>query len=67
MTNPDRAPTVDQQDVDATRQDATVGVVEATQALGVTVDAVRARALKGRKEAGEWLVHIRAGAAATGH
>jgi len=65
----DRTPTEEQQDgrqdadrPDVTRQDATVGVVEAAQLLGVTTDAVRARlrrgTLQGHKVEGEWLVSV---------
>ncbi len=59
----DRPPTDEQQDADrpdVTRQDATVGVVEAAQLLGTTTDAVRARlrrgTLQGQKVDGEWQV-----------
>ena len=66
MTDPaDRTPTDEQQDADrpdVTRQDATVGVVEAAQLLGTTTDAVRARlrrgTLQGHKVDGEWQVII---------
>jgi len=55
-------PTAMQQDTDTTRQDATVGVVEAARLLGVSTDAVRARlrrgSLQGHKVEGEWQVHI---------
>lgn len=65
----DRTPTEEQQDgrqdadrPDATRQDATVGVVEAAHLLGTTTDAVRARlrrgTLQGHKVEGEWQVSI---------
>jgi hypothetical protein len=57
----DRIPTDPRQDADVMRQDATVGVVEAAQRLGITTDAVRARrrrgTLYGEKVAGEWQVH----------
>jgi hypothetical protein len=61
MTEPtDTTPTVMQHDIDATRQDATVGVIEAARLLGVTTDAVRARlrrgSLQGHKVNGEWQV-----------
>ena len=63
----DRTPTEDQQDTrqdadrtDATRQDATVGVVEAARLMGVTPDAVRSRlrrgTLQGHKDGDEWRV-----------
>jgi hypothetical protein len=63
----DRTPTEEQQDgrqdadsPDVTRQDATVGVVEAAHLLGTTTDAVRARlrrgTLQGHKVEGEWQV-----------
>jgi len=63
----DRTPTEEQQDgrqdadrPDVTRQDATVGVVEAAHLLGTTTDAVRARlrrgTLQGHKVDGEWQV-----------
>jgi len=66
MTDPaDRPPTDEQQDADrpdVTRQDATVGVVEAAHLLGTTTDAVRARlrrgTLQGHKVDGEWQVII---------
>ncbi len=66
MTDPaDRTPTEEQQDAgrpDATRQDATVGVIEAARMLGVSTDAIRARlrrgTLHGEKVAGEWQVLI---------
>jgi hypothetical protein len=62
MTDTDRQPTGEQQDTDATRQDATVGVVEAAQRLGITTDAVRSRlrrgTLEGHKVDGEWMVHL---------
>jgi hypothetical protein len=66
MTDPaDRTPTDEQQDADrpdVTRQDATVGVVEAAHLLGTTTDAVRARlrrgTLQGHKVNGEWQVII---------
>jgi len=70
MTDPaDRPPTEEQQDGqqdadrhDVTRQDATVGVVEAAHILGTTTDAVRARlrrgTLQGHKVDGEWQVII---------
>ena len=49
-----------QQDTDTTRQDATVGVIEAARLLGVSTDAVRARlrrgSLQGHKVEGEWRV-----------
>ncbi len=65
----DRTPTGEQQDTtvendrpDVTRQDATVGVVEAAHLLGTTTDAVRARlrrgTLQGHKVNGEWQVII---------
>ena len=61
----DRTPTEEQQDADrpdVTRQDATVGVVEAAHLLGTTTDAVRARlrrgTLQGHKVDGEWQVII---------
>jgi hypothetical protein len=61
----DRTPTGEQQDadrLDVTRQDATVGVVEAAHLLGTTTDAVRARlrrgTLQGHKVSGEWQVSI---------
>ncbi len=65
----DRTPTGEQQDttvendrLDVTRQDATVGVVEAAHLLGTTTDAVRARlrrgTLQGHKVNGEWQVII---------
>jgi hypothetical protein len=65
----DRTPTGEQQDTtvendrpDVTRQDATVGVVEAAHLLGITTDAVRARlrrgTLQGHKVNGEWQVII---------
>ncbi len=70
MTDPtDRTPTEAQQDgrqdadrPDVTRQDATVGVVEAARLLGITTDAVRARlrrgTIQGHKVEGEWLVIV---------
>ncbi len=70
MNDPaDRTPTDKQQDgqqdadrPDVTRQDATVGVVEAAHLLGTTTDAVRARlrrgTLQGHKVNGEWQVII---------
>lgn len=66
MTDPaDRPPTDEQQDADrpdVTRQDATVGVVEAAHILGTTTDAVRARlrrgTLQGHKVDGEWQVIV---------
>jgi len=61
----DRTPTDEQQDTDrpdVTRQDATVGVVEAAHLLGTTTDAVRARlrrgTLQGHKVEGEWQVIV---------
>ncbi len=65
----DRTPTEEQQDgrqdadrPDVTRQDATVGVVEAAHLLGTTTDAVRARlrrgTLQGHKVEGEWRVIV---------
>jgi hypothetical protein len=65
----DRTPTGEQQDTtvdgdrtDGTRQDATVGVVEAARILGVSTDAVRARlrrgTLEGEKIEGEWHVRL---------
>ena len=65
----DRTPTDAQQEgrqdtdrPDVTRQDATVGVVEAAHLLGTTTDAVRARlrrgTLQGHKVDGEWHVVV---------
>jgi len=67
--HPDRTPTDAQQEgrqdtdrPDVTRQDATVGVVEAAHLLGTTTDAVRARlrrgTLQGHKVDGEWHVVV---------
>ncbi len=70
MSDPtDRTPTDVQQDgrqdtdrPAVTRQDATVGVVEAAHLLGTTTDAVRARlrrgTLQGHKVDGEWHVVV---------
>ncbi len=59
---PTGQPTEGRQDTDATRQDATVGVVEAARILGVTADAVRSRlrrgTLPGHKVGDEWRVII---------
>jgi hypothetical protein len=58
----DRTLTVAQQDTDTTRQDVTVGVIDAARILSVSTDAVRARlrrgTLQGHKINGEWRVII---------
>lgn len=67
---PTDSPPGGQQDSDGVRQDATVGVVEASRILGMTTDAVRSRlrrgTLEGHKVDDEWRVVIPADRTPTG-